>query len=104
MVNEGVFQLLATRGGQTSDVWYLSQAESKLFPLLSVIALLPLIPQNMRTNLLILDDIESSMSPETRDHVVNNFRHGSTCLRPMSWSSPLTPRACCGCRVRAKSW
>lgn len=48
-----------------SDVRKLSGAESRLFTLILVLALLSFVPQNKRPNLLILDEPDSNFSNET---------------------------------------
>ena len=59
-------RISATRRKQECDICYLSGAERQAFNLLSLLALLPLIPANYRTNILILDEIENMMSAENR--------------------------------------
>ena len=60
-VDKGIFNILATRNGMPSDVRKFSGSESSSFTLLSLISLLPLIPSSLRTNLLVLDEIESGL-------------------------------------------
>lgn len=50
---------------KSSDVRKLSGAESKLFTLVLVMALLTFVPASRRCNLLILDEPSANMSPET---------------------------------------
>ena len=65
---ETQFNILVTRkygkGEVTSDVRKLSGAESLLFSLILLIALLSFVPPKNRTNLLILDEPTSTFSPE----------------------------------------
>jgi len=58
---------------QISDVCTMSGAESRLFMLLCLISLLPFIPENLRCDTVILDEIESGMSDSTRKFVSENF-------------------------------
>lgn len=50
---------------KTSDVRKLSGAESKLFTIVLVMALLTFVPERRRCNLMILDEPSANMSPET---------------------------------------
>lgn len=60
-VDKGIFNIVATRNKITSDVRKFSGSESSAFTLLSLVSLLPLIPSSLRTNLLVLDEIESGL-------------------------------------------
>ena len=51
----------------TSDVRKLSGAESRLFTLILILALLSFVPSNKRPNLLLLDEPDSAMSNETAE-------------------------------------
>lgn len=51
----------------TSDVRKLSGAESRLFTLILILALLSFVPNNKRPNLLLLDEPDSAMSNETAE-------------------------------------
>lgn len=73
IVENRMFSILVTRAGKTSDVRYLSGAEKHAFVVLALCALLPLIPATLRTNLVILDEIESHMSPENRRLFATEF-------------------------------
>jgi hypothetical protein len=62
------FQLLVQRAQKhTSDVRYLSGAESRLLSLLSLLAFLPLLPDNLRSNICILDEMEANLSRSSRE-------------------------------------
>jgi DNA repair exonuclease SbcCD ATPase subunit len=68
------FQLLVHRAKKhLSDVRYLSGAESRLFSLLSLLALLPLLPDNLRSNICILDEMEANLSRSSRELFVREF-------------------------------
>ena len=60
-------------GRKISDVSTMSGAESRLFMLLCLISLLPFIPEKLRCDTVILDEVESGMSDETRKFVSENF-------------------------------
>lgn len=66
-------QLLATRGKRTYDICHLSGAESQAFNLLSLLALTPLVPEQYRSNVLIMDEIDSAMSPQNRKLLANEL-------------------------------
>jgi DNA repair exonuclease SbcCD ATPase subunit len=51
----------------TSDIRHLSGAESRLFVFLFVLSLLPLIPDRRRMNILVLDEPDANLDPETRE-------------------------------------
>lgn len=56
-----------------ADVRVLSGSESKQFILATVAALLPLLPADKRTNLMILDEMDANMSEETRRLFATDF-------------------------------
>jgi DNA repair exonuclease SbcCD ATPase subunit len=51
----------------TSDVRKLSSAETKLFTIILVLALLTFVPSNKRSNILILDEPDANFSEETTE-------------------------------------
>lgn len=53
-----------------SDVRRLSGYESKMFPLASLMAMAKILPEDLRTNILVLDEIESNMSAASRRRLV----------------------------------
>ena len=67
-VDEGKFDVNVTRTSgktaKTSDIRHMSGAESRLFVLLFVLAVLPLIPSARRMNLLVLDEPDTNLDPE----------------------------------------
>ena len=73
-VNENIFDIIVIRkDGTTSDIRYLSGAETRLFSLLWLISVLPLIPDNRRMNIVILDEFEAGMDNVTRDLIIDKF-------------------------------
>ena len=64
---------MATRSKRTSDIRFLSGAESRSFSLLFMIACLPLIPRNRRSNLIVLDEFEAGLDKPTRELLVDKF-------------------------------
>ncbi len=56
-----------------SDVRMLSGAESDCFKLMFLTSLLPLMPSERRTNLLILDEPDSHMDPVVREKFIHDF-------------------------------
>lgn len=73
-VDSNNFNIFAERnGGQISDVSQLSGAEGRCFVLLCTLSLLPFIPENLRTDFIILDEIEAGMKKNTRDLISKEF-------------------------------
>jgi DNA repair exonuclease SbcCD ATPase subunit len=70
-VVDGKFDVNVTRRHgkkeNTSDIRHMSGAESRLFVFLFVLALLPLIPDRRRMNILVLDEPDANMDVETRE-------------------------------------
>ena len=58
--------LYANRATHSCDICYLSGAERQAFNLLSFLSIFPLIPKQYRTSLLVLDEVDSAMSPQNR--------------------------------------
>ena len=58
--------IVAHRAFKDCDICFLSASEKQSFSLLSLLSLLSLIPDNYKTNILILDEIENCMSKENR--------------------------------------
>lgn len=68
------FNIIAERNGNPSaDVITLSGQESRCFMLLSLISLLPFIPPSIRTNFVILDEIEAGISEDNRKLISKDF-------------------------------
>lgn len=67
------FDIMATRSKRTSDIRFLSGAESRSFSLLFMISCLPLIPRNRRSNLIVLDEFEAGLDKPTRELLINKF-------------------------------
>lgn len=74
VMGEREFDITATRNnGKTSDVRLLSGSEDKAFRLLSLLAILPFIPDAYRTNLVVLDEMESGLDPVSKKLFVQEF-------------------------------
>lgn len=77
VVQANNFSINVTRGtgkeALTSDVRFLSGAESKQFNLCLVKSLLPMIPASRRANIIVLDECEANLSEAARDLYVNDF-------------------------------
>ena len=72
------FDILATRNPgtefeQTSDVRLLSGGESRAFNLLMLISILPLIPDKLRTNIVVLDEMTANMDSATKHLVYETY-------------------------------
>ena len=72
-VGPGMFNIMCERGKLHSDVKYLSGAESRQFLALSALTFCSLMPNHLRSNLLILDEIESGSSPVNVKKFANDF-------------------------------
>lgn len=74
VVDENTTDITAVRqNGQASDVRFLSGAESRMFSLLWLIGVLPLIPDSRRVNLAVLDEFESGVDDMTRKMLVDEY-------------------------------
>lgn len=77
VVEPNNFSINVTRGrgkdALTSDVRFLSGAESKQFNLCLVKSLLPMIPANRRANIIVLDECDANLSEAAKDLYVNDF-------------------------------
>lgn len=71
------FSIIVTRGigkkAKTSDVRFLSGAESRQFNLCIVLSMLPLIPARRRTNIIVLDEINANLSEAATDLFAQQF-------------------------------
>lgn len=67
------FNITRLSSKQTTDVIYLSGAETNYFRLLYALAMMPLVPAHRRPNFMILDEPENSCGPATRQHILDNF-------------------------------
>lgn len=73
-VDSNIFDISATRSDKrTSDIRFLSGAESRAFSLLWAISILPLIPANRRSNMIVLDEFEAGLDEVTRNLLINEF-------------------------------
>lgn len=70
-VDANNFNILAERNNRISDVSQLSGQESRFFMLLCALSLLPFIPEKLRCDTIILDEIEAGVSEENRKYLVN---------------------------------
>jgi len=59
--------------GESSDISQLSGAETNCFRLLLALSLIPLLPENKRTNFLILDEPDNNSSDAVRSHLIREF-------------------------------
>ena len=69
----GISATAIRNNGDRSDIIHLSGAESNCFRLLFAVSLLPLLPENMRTNFLILDEPDGACSDPVREHLITEF-------------------------------
>jgi DNA repair exonuclease SbcCD ATPase subunit len=69
----GISAVAIRNNGESSDIVYLSGAEANCFRLLFAVSLLPLIPEEKRTNFLILDEPDSRCSTAVREHLIREF-------------------------------
>jgi DNA repair exonuclease SbcCD ATPase subunit len=67
VVTDTGFDILCKRPTGTGDIRRFSGAEGKLFPLMSLLALHPILPDANRSNILILDEVEAGMKADTRE-------------------------------------
>lgn len=68
------FNILAERnGGLTADVSTFSGAESRCFCLLCLLALLPFVPEQYRTDFVILDEMEAGIQESGRQLLTQGF-------------------------------
>ena len=72
-VAPGKFDILAERGGNISDVRYFSGAESRQFMALSALALISLMPNQLRCNLVVLDELEAGLFEVDRKKFATQF-------------------------------
>lgn len=69
----GITAIAIRNNGERSDISQLSGAETNCFRLLFALSLLPLLPENKRTNFLVLDEPDSACSPVVRSHLIREF-------------------------------
>ena len=73
-VDERRMDVTAIRSdGKSSDVKHLSGGESRMFSLLWLISVLPMIPSNRRCNVVVLDEFESGIDETTRECLLNMY-------------------------------
>ena len=84
--------IICKRKAGTSDVRRFSSSEGKLLPLLSLMALHPILPAERRTNLLVLDEVEASLDIASREKYVKLLPELQN-LYPSLWViTPLTAK------------
>lgn len=69
----GISAVAIRNNGERSDICHLSGAETNCFRLLFAMSLLPLLPENMRTNFIILDEPDSACSQAVSSHLIREF-------------------------------
>lgn len=72
-VNGRELSILAERNGDITDVRLISGFEGRAFSMASVVSILPLLPSRQQTNLLILDEMETCLSPPNREHLMTDL-------------------------------
>lgn len=70
---DGISAIVTRNNGESSDIIHLSGAEANCFRLLFFYSLVPLLPENKRTNFLILDEPDSRCSSAIRSHLIREF-------------------------------
>ena len=68
--------------GRASDVRHLSGAESRMFSLIWMAAMLPMIPDNRRCNLVVLDEFEANLDEATRQILLKEYLPMLTSIVP----------------------
>jgi DNA repair exonuclease SbcCD ATPase subunit len=72
-VKDGISATVTRNNGESSDIIHLSGAEANCFRLLFFYSLVRLLPENKRTNFLILDEPDSRCSAAIRSHLIREF-------------------------------
>lgn len=95
------FNITATRGdGTESDVRDLSGGESISFALLWMGAVLPLIPENRRSSMVILDEFEAGVDEVTRSMIIEDYLPQlNTVVDHIMFITPNSPRQIPNSRV-----
>lgn len=70
---DGISAVAIRNNGESSDISQLSGAETNCFRLLLALSLIPLLPENKRTNFLILDEPDNNSSDAVRSHLIREF-------------------------------
>lgn len=70
---DGISAMAIRNNGESSDISQLSGAETNCFRLLLALSLIPLLPENKRTNFLILDEPDNNSSDAVRSHLIREF-------------------------------
>lgn len=88
---DGIRAEVIRSNGERSDIVHLSGAETNCFRLLFAMSLLPLLPENRRTNFLVLDEPDSNCSDPVRDHLIREFLPKLRTVVPhIFWITPKT--------------
>lgn len=69
----GVSAEAIRNNGERSDISHLSSSEANRFKLLLAYSLLPLLPENKRTNFIVLDEPDANCSDPVRQHLIREF-------------------------------
>lgn len=72
-VGRNNFNIIAYRNNKSSDISLLSGSESRCFQLLNCISLLSFVPKHLRSNVIILDEIEANMDRQSRELLSSEF-------------------------------
>lgn len=73
-VSEGRLDISVSRSdGRTSDVRHMSGAESRIFSLVWLLGVLPLVPESRRANLVVLDEFEANLDGATRELLLDEY-------------------------------
>ena len=70
---KGVSLLVERADGRTSDIRHMSGAESRMFSLVWLMAVLPMVPASRRCNLVVLDEFEANLDQPTRELLVDEY-------------------------------
>lgn len=88
---DGIRAEVIRSNGERSDIVHLSGAETNCFRLLFAMSLLPLLPENRRTNFLVLDEPDSNCSEPVRNHLIREFLPKLRTVVPhIFWITPKT--------------
>ena len=73
-VDVNTLNILVDRGGDlVSDIRYLSGAEGRMFSLLWLLSILPILPEKTRSNLVVLDEFEAGVDKTTREMIFDEY-------------------------------
>lgn len=73
-VSDGRLDIAVTRAdGRTSDIRHMSGAESRIFSLVWLLGVLPLVPKSRRCNVAVLDEFEANLDAATRKLLLDEY-------------------------------